>query len=228
MKATLPLGSSLLLAAVLAASAAAPQSLRLVTSDQINAPLTYSPNGAILFEIPDAGTFGISPQFVDAESGTWEAPDLTEKFEPAEGAEVSGTLALAWKNGATADFKIKAESGIKDLKMESSWQVNGDSKGFIRVDLLVPPDVARDVEITGAKGTLFSGGKSMDVGAGSPGPIVFTSASTGKKLFEVEGSFVASAVGDAESGIDMRISPETTGDSTISSATELNWTIVFP
>ncbi len=215
--------------APLAVSAAVPASLSLVETADLGTELPYSPNGAILFDVPGVGTFGISPQFVDAESGTWSTPEVTKKFEPADGREVSGTLSLKWKNGATMDFNIKASLGKQDLKMESSWTVSSDAQGMVRVDLLIPPGIADTLKIGGGGETLIADGKANpNTGMGLPGPLRVTDESGGKELFTIEGSFLASAFPIAGKGITLRLSSYTSGKPTIAESNGLNWTIVFP
>ncbi len=110
MKTVTILFPALMAFAPLAVSAAMPASLSLVETADLRTELPYSSNGAILFDVPGAGTFGISPQFVDAESGTWSTPEVTRKFEPADGKSNPNT-----GMGLPGPLRVTDESGGKEL-----------------------------------------------------------------------------------------------------------------
>ncbi len=182
-------------------------------------------------EVPKLGTIYLVPQIVDSSSGVWKEPKIVEPFAAAAGETMESTATYAWEEeGAVAKITLKTVSSSKEIKVQLRWELEGDGTGHMRVDLLLPYEIAQKIRIEGAGGKqIFPDPQGINRGTL---PAVFIEEATGERLLNLEGEQNISAVPEVEfedKGLGVRITPFPPGSTQrISDFSEIEFSLVLP
>lgn len=173
----------------------------------------------------------IRTEAVETSEDTWKAPVSLKPTEEQSGDKVVREWAYRFPEGSEVKGTTTATIQGNDVITEAAWPTESQERGFLRMDLWLPPELASDctVELEGAPIVV-----DMNKSAFSPGvgEYTFRRTSTGEFLFKV-----IAEVGNIhwvvnpeapETGLTMRIfNLENYNRALISDATGLNWTLSF-
>ncbi len=170
----------------------------------------------------------------DGSKGGWGPTRLKSQFAPDSGTVIDRVGVYEFQDSSEITHTVRAKMDGQSVQMAASWTPTSSSKGFSRVDLWLPQELADDVIVTIGEKKIFP----LDAGENprlfnNTDVVVFKRKSTGAVIFELSGDFVgitppAILANRPEAGVTFRISCVTNDtQSSIGDSTQMNWGITF-
>ncbi|MFZ4778899.1 MAG: hypothetical protein ACOYM3_26325 [Terrimicrobiaceae bacterium] len=196
--------------------------------------LELTKSGNIIISSDGLSDMEMRIEVMDTSTGGWKRLFPKDKILPNAGSSIDRLGLYAFPDGSEITHTVKAKIEGQSVQVAADWTPTSQAKGFSRVDLWLPQDIAQDVTITLGDRQIFPLAEGEKPGfIKNTDSLVFKQKSTWNVLFELTGDFAGVVppyilADKPELGVTLRIAnvPDDMHCS-IGDATQLSWTMAF-
>jgi hypothetical protein len=184
----------------------------------------------IISDLP--GELAIVPEVVDNSEGRWTLMGPKKTPESDTGPEVTSAATYVFPEGGEVEFVLTGKIESDKVIVKGSWPTESSAKGFIRLDLRIPGEMAEDLVIEADGRVVFDCFEGPVKYLNNQKELVFKTASSGTFLFALTGNICGGSVvfnqEKHEDGALVRVDTANNGkDTIISESTASEWTLSF-